>query len=131
MGQIDDVAERYVEDYGRLEPLGATEALIKGHDDRLTDLSVEGFAALEATTPETERERVAEEAMQERLVLGVERYKAGEATSELNVIFQLPAQHPPRQRDDPLRGQRAGVVRAAAIAAGPVASTGPWTGCTR
>jgi len=32
---------------------------------------------------------------------------------------------------DPLRGQRAAVVRATALAPEPIASTGPWRGCTR
>src|SRR5689334_5401583 len=77
--------------------MGATYVGIKGYDDQLTDLSAEGFAALadldrqalaalDAATPESERELVAKEAMQERLGLSVERYDAGEATSELNVI---------------------------------------------
>ena len=42
--------------------------------------------------------------------------------------------HPCRRPDlrhDPLRGQRAAVVRATAIAPEPIASTGPWRGCTR
>src|SRR5262249_27936757 len=42
--------------------------------------------------------------------------------------------HPCRRPDlrhDPLRGQRAAVVRAAALTPEPIASTGPWRGCTR
>ena len=55
-----------------------------------------------------------------------------------------PGRHPPRDRllrahpgrrpdlrHDPLRGQRPAVVRATALAPEPVASTGPWRGCTR
>jgi uncharacterized protein (DUF885 family) len=97
VGQIDDIANKYVEDWAPLEPLGATYVGIRGYDDRMTDVSPEGFAALvdldrrtlaalAAVVPETERERVAKEAMQERLGLAVERYDAGETTSELNVI---------------------------------------------
>jgi len=44
--KISDIAEQYVEDYARLEPLDAMEARTKGYDDRPTDLSVDGFAAL-------------------------------------------------------------------------------------
>jgi uncharacterized protein (DUF885 family) len=97
VGRIDDLANRYVEDWARLNPIGATAVGIAGYDDRLDDLSPEGFAAqadltrqvlseLDATEPETETERVAQEAMQERLGLELARYDAGEVTSELNVI---------------------------------------------
>ncbi|MDQ7906823.1 DUF885 domain-containing protein [Phytohabitans sp. ZYX-F-186] len=97
MGRIDDLADRYVDEWATLNPTGATYAGIKGHDDRLDDLSPDGFAAqadltrrtlaaIEATEPATEPERVAKEAMVERLGLELERYDAGEVTSELNVI---------------------------------------------
>ena len=63
----------------------------------LTDLSPDGFAALAdldrrtlaelaVTEPADETERVAKEAMQERLGLDLARYDAGEVTSEVNVI---------------------------------------------
>ena len=68
-----------------------------GRGAGLTDLSPEGYAAqvdldrrtltkLDAVTPENENERVAQEAMRERLRLTLERYEAGELTSEVNVI---------------------------------------------
>jgi len=97
VGQIDDIASKYVQEWAPLEPVGATYVGIGGYDDRLTDVSPAGFAALaaldrrtlaalDAAQPATERERVAKEAMQERLGLAVERYDAGETNSELNVI---------------------------------------------
>jgi uncharacterized protein (DUF885 family) len=75
----------------------ATFVGVAGHDDRLTDLSPDGFAALadldrrtlaalDAETPVTETERVAKEAMQERIGLALERYESGDLTSDVNVI---------------------------------------------
>jgi uncharacterized protein (DUF885 family) len=97
VGRIDDLANRYVDDWAELNPIGATAVGIAGHDDRLDDLSPEGFAAqaeltrralaeLDTMEPETETERVSQEAMQERFGLELARYDAGEVTSELNVI---------------------------------------------
>ncbi|HEX5542992.1 MAG TPA: DUF885 domain-containing protein [Micromonospora sp.] len=97
MGRIDDLANRYVDDWAPLNPTGATYVGITGYDNQLDDLSPDGFAAqaeltrktlteLDRTEPETESERVAKEAMQERLGLELARYDAGEVTSEINVI---------------------------------------------
>ena len=97
MGRIDDLANRYVDEWAALNPTGATYAGIKGYDDQVDDLSPDGFAAqadltrralgeISTTEPTTEPERVAKEAMVERLGLELERYDAGEVTSELNVI---------------------------------------------
>jgi uncharacterized protein (DUF885 family) len=97
VGRIDDLANRYVADWAPLNPMGATYVGVSGYDDRLDDLSPDGFAAQAALTrtvlaeagriePETERERVAKDAMVERLTLELARYDAGESTSELNVI---------------------------------------------
>ncbi|WP_432832289.1 DUF885 domain-containing protein [Dactylosporangium sp. CA-092794] len=97
MGSIDDIANRYVEQWAPLDPIGATFVGVAGYDDRMTDLSPDGFgaladldrgtlAALDAATPQSESERVAKEAMQERLGLALERYEAGDLTSDVNVI---------------------------------------------
>lgn len=97
MGRIDDLANRYVDDWAPLSPTGATYVGIDGYDDELDDLSPEGYAAradldrrtlaeLDATEPASELERVAMDAMQERLGLELARYDAGETMSELNVI---------------------------------------------
>ena len=97
MREIDALADRYVDDWAELSPVGATYAGIPGHDRELDDLSPDGFAAradlarralarLRAAEPTDERGRVAEEAMLERLGLELEMYEAGETTSSMNVI---------------------------------------------
>ncbi|RIV32600.1 DUF885 domain-containing protein [Micromonospora radicis] len=97
MGRIDDIANRYVADWAALSPTGATYVGISGYDDQLDDLSPDGYAAqadltrrtladLDGVEPDTEAERTAREAMQERLGLDLARYEAGEATSEVSVI---------------------------------------------
>ncbi|TML30962.1 MAG: DUF885 domain-containing protein, partial [Actinobacteria bacterium] len=97
MGRMDDLADRYVDEWAALDPIGATYVGISGYDHDLTDLSPEGYAAqaelerrtlaeLATVEPAGEGERVAKEAMQERLGLALERYEAGDVTSQLNVI---------------------------------------------
>ncbi|MEN3309218.1 MAG: hypothetical protein V7603_5420 [Micromonosporaceae bacterium] len=132
MGKIDDLANSYVDEWAALEPIGATHVGISGHDDRLTDLSPEGFASgadldrrtlarLGTITPVDERERVATDAMRERLSLALERYDAGETTSELNVISS--ALHSVRSVFDlmPLHGTEAAANIAARLAGVPAA----------
>jgi uncharacterized protein (DUF885 family) len=97
MPSIDDVAAEYVERAAALDPCYATYAGIAGHDHELADLGADGFAeragldrstlaALDATEAPEPREQVARTAMRERLALAVERYDAGDTTSELNTI---------------------------------------------
>jgi uncharacterized protein (DUF885 family) len=97
VGQIDDIADRYVDQWAPLEPVGATAAGIVGHDDRLTDLTPEGYAALadldrrtlvqlDMVEPADESEHVAKEAMREQLNGALELYDAGVVTSEINAI---------------------------------------------
>ncbi|MEV2242504.1 DUF885 domain-containing protein [Micromonospora sp. NPDC049891] len=97
MGRIDDLADRYVADWAALSPTGATYVGIAGYDDKFDDLSPDGYAAraeltrrtlaeLDTIEPETEAERTAREAMQERLGLELDRYDAGETASEVSVI---------------------------------------------
>jgi uncharacterized protein (DUF885 family) len=94
---INEIAEDYVARNIELDPQLATDLGVAGHDDKLTDLSRAGFAtrnalhrvtlaAISAHVPADERERVAQEAMIERLQLIVEIADAGEDTAELNVI---------------------------------------------
>ena len=95
--RIDDLANRYVEEWAPLDPIGATFAGVAGHDHELGDLTPDGYAALAdldrrtlatlaTTEPQTESERVAKEAMQERLTIAQERYAACEVVGQLNVI---------------------------------------------
>jgi uncharacterized protein (DUF885 family) len=97
VGRIDDIANRYVEAWAPLNPTAATYVGITGFDDKLTDLSPEGFAAtadlnrrvladLATVEPTGEPERVAKEAMLERVGLELAMYDTGETTSEVNVI---------------------------------------------
>ena len=97
LSTIGSIAGEYVERYAALDPLGATYLGITGHDHELADLSADGFAAraeldrstlaaLAAAEAPGPREQVARAAMAERLALDVERYDAGDVTSELNVI---------------------------------------------
>ncbi|MBX6748947.1 MAG: DUF885 domain-containing protein [Micromonosporaceae bacterium] len=97
MGHVDTIADRYVDEWAALDPIGATDVGIAGYDDRLTEFSPEGYAALAdldrrtlaqlaQVTPADERERVALEAMTERLSLALEMYEAGLVTSEVSVI---------------------------------------------
>jgi uncharacterized protein (DUF885 family) len=118
VGRIDDLANRYVDEWAPLDPIGASYAGISGYDDDLGDLSPDGYAAvadldrrtlaaLDRTEPDGEGGRVAREAMQERLTIAVERYDAGEVTSQLNVIAG--ALHGVRSAFDlmPLAGEQA------------------------
>jgi len=97
VGQIDDLAERYVEDWAALNPTGATYVGIAGHDDKTDDLSPEGFEAqaeltrralneLDVIEPEHESEQVAKDAMLERLGLELATYDAGYTKSAISVI---------------------------------------------
>ena len=98
MRPVDKIADKYVEDVLELSPIGATSLGVPGRDDELDDVSPAGFAAkadldrrtlaaLEAAEPSDERERVAKEAMQERLTLAVERHDAGDIASSMSVLF--------------------------------------------
>ena len=97
MPSIDDIAAEYVERAAVLDPCYATCAGIAGHDHELTDLGADGFAgragldrstlaALDAAKAQEPREQAARAAMRERLAVAVERYDAGDTTSELNTI---------------------------------------------
>ena len=94
---VDAVSEQYVEEMAALDPIAATEYGIVGHDDRMTDLSPDGFAAREelvrstlakarAATPSDQREQAAQDALVERLSLTLERSEAGVPQSEVSVI---------------------------------------------
>jgi uncharacterized protein (DUF885 family) len=119
-----------VDEWAPLSPTGATYIGISGYDDQLDDLSSEGFeaqadlarrtlTALAGTEPVDERERVAKEAMQERLGLELERYDAGEIASDINVIAS--ALHGLRQVFDlmPTEGDQAAHNIAARLAQFP------------
>jgi uncharacterized protein (DUF885 family) len=95
--RVDQIADRYVEEYAALDPISAAYMGISGYDDRLTDFSPEGFESREALTrtaladaraasPVDEREAVARDAFLERLGLEVELDEAGISRSRVSVI---------------------------------------------
>ena len=97
MGRIDELANRYVDEWAALNPTGATAVGIAGYDDKTDDLSPEGFAAqaeltrraiseLDVVEPEHESEAVAKDAMLERLGLELARFDAGYTATEVSVI---------------------------------------------
>jgi uncharacterized protein (DUF885 family) len=97
VGHVDDLADRYVTEWAALNPTGATFIGVPGHDDKLDDLSPEGYQAqadlirrtlteLDVTEADTEAEQVAKEAMQERLGLELAQFDAGYASSDVSVI---------------------------------------------
>lgn len=94
---IDDLCDGFVDKYAELDPLVATYLGIAGHDDQLTDLSPDGFAAreefaksafsaVEAGEPVDAREAVARDAFLERVGLQIELADAGYNRSEFSVI---------------------------------------------
>jgi uncharacterized protein (DUF885 family) len=97
VSRINVIADRYVDELAALDPIAATYLGIGGYDHLLPDLSLDGYAALAdharrtcaelaGVEPPTEPERVAKEAMLERLELELERYEAGDDTSQISVI---------------------------------------------
>jgi uncharacterized protein (DUF885 family) len=132
MRSIDSIAEDYVERAAALNPALASYAGIAGHDGELPDLTADGFAeragldratlaALGAAEAPGLREQTARAAMQERLALAVERYDAGDTTSELNVIASWV--HDVRELFDlmPAEGEEAAATVARRMAAVPEA----------
>ena len=132
MASIDIIADEYVDRAAALDPLLATSAGIAGHDGEMPDLSADGFAAraeldrltlaaLEAAEAPGPREQVARAAMRERLGLAMERYDAGDTTSQLNVIASWV--HYVRQVFDlmPMDGEQAAVDVGKRMAAVPAA----------
>jgi uncharacterized protein (DUF885 family) len=97
MSTIDEIADGFVTRSVELDPVSGTSVGIAGYDHLMTDLSPAGFEAraeltkrtLEAITraeAPSQRERVARQAMIERLTISDELYESGATTSELNVI---------------------------------------------
>lgn len=94
---VREIADRYVERYAALDPIGATFAGLTGHDAEMTDYGPEAAderaehdrAVLEdlGRAPAGEdRDRVAAEVMVEQLSLGLQLHDAGEHLRELNNI---------------------------------------------
>ncbi|MEV0855376.1 DUF885 domain-containing protein [Nocardia fluminea] len=94
---VDEICDRFVEDYAAADPVTATMFGIAGHDDRLTDYSPAGHElrartarnalhAMLAAEPADDGERVAKAVFTERVGLDVEIHDAGLPLASLNVI---------------------------------------------
>lgn len=94
---VDAVANTYTDRLAELDPLTATFAGIPGYDHLLPDLSPDGIAAhtqlardtlaaLAATTPLDDVDRVTVAAMTDRLGLAIELDEVGALLPDLNVI---------------------------------------------
>ena len=94
---VYEIADGYVERYAALHPIAATGMGVPGHDAEMTDFSPSGADAIAALQRETrsalfeapvtgERDRVAREAMLERLGLAIELHEAGEQLRNLSIL---------------------------------------------
>jgi uncharacterized protein (DUF885 family) len=94
---LDQLAERFVEDYAASRPDVATYIGVPGHDDRWPDLTPDGsaahaellrttIAAVRRIDPVDRRDDVARSAMLERVGAELALHDAGWAQSDLNTI---------------------------------------------
>src|SRR4051812_21098969 len=94
---ITALSDTYVEQYARLDPVGATFAGINGFDDRMTDFSPDAAAeradharstlrALDGLEPTGDRDRVAAGVMRESLETQVLRHELGEDLRSIAVL---------------------------------------------
>jgi uncharacterized protein (DUF885 family) len=94
---LEQLADRFVEEYAAAVPTTATYIGVRGHDHRWPDHSPAGNAAVadllrrtvaqvEATAPVDHREEVARAAMVERLSAELARHDAGWVDADLNSI---------------------------------------------
>lgn len=97
--EVFALADRYVDEFAQSDPTTATFAGLAGHDDRLTDLSPQGWearaerdrralqalAALDETTFDS-ADRLAAAVMKERLGVAVDEFEHGMWRRDLNTI---------------------------------------------
>lgn len=97
MSKVYEIANGYVDRYAELNPVGATYAGIRGYDDRMTDYSPDGVAALAELAKSTagqlrsagvegDLDRVAHDAILDDFQVQLQQYEAGEYLRDLNVI---------------------------------------------
>src|SRR4051794_27513214 len=95
--EADQIAERFVVDLARADPVMATFAGIAGQEDRLPDLTPDGYAAreellrraraeMERAQPSDDRERVARSSFLERADVELQQAEAHTAQSRVSVI---------------------------------------------
>lgn len=99
---VQEICDRYVDDYAAADPLTATFMGIPGGDEELTDYSPEGheqraeltrraLAAVRAAEPADDSEATAKAVFEERMALDVRLHDIGAHLASLNVIAS-PAQ---------------------------------------
>ncbi|MGE5596874.1 MAG: DUF885 domain-containing protein, partial [Hyphomicrobiales bacterium] len=97
LSPVFQLADRYVEELARLDPVFATSIGIRGFDTEYTDYSPEGLAQraelqrrtlaeLAATPAEGDRDRVATAFMRERLEAGLALHESGEDLRAVRII---------------------------------------------
>jgi uncharacterized protein (DUF885 family) len=95
--ELDQLADRFVDEYAASLPTVATYIGVPGHDDRWPDHTPDGQAehqallrrtvtAVEQIDPVDRRDEVARSAMLERIGAELARYDAGWAQADLNTI---------------------------------------------
>ena len=94
---VDARCDRFVSEYAALDPEAGTYLGISGYDDRLSDLTPDGFAAraelirqarsdVEALDPVDAREQAAKEAFLERLDVQLDQYEAKNPQANVSVV---------------------------------------------
>jgi uncharacterized protein (DUF885 family) len=97
VSEVFDIADRFCDRLGALDPCSATYAGIAGHDHEMTDYSPAGTAArvdlvretraaLDGAVYSNDDDRRAADVMRERFALELEQYDAGEHLRDLNII---------------------------------------------
>ena len=97
MTEIYDIANDYVERYAALNPISATSMGVAGHDAKMSDYSPDGAdanaalhksaaAALNAAAPQSERDRIARDAMLDEIQTSLDAHDAGEHLRDLRVL---------------------------------------------
>lgn len=97
MPTVYEIADKFVETYAALSPIGATYMGIPGYDHLMNDSSPDGAEAMasaeraavremEAAQPTNDRERVCKDTFLEELRLGIEQHEAGEYLRDLNIL---------------------------------------------
>ncbi len=97
MATVYEIADRFVETYAALSPIGATYMGVPGYDHLLNDFSPDGaeemasaeraaIREMESAQPANDRERVCRDTFLEELRLSVEQHDAGEHLRGLNIL---------------------------------------------
>jgi len=133
--RIDDIANNYVDALAALDPIGSTALGLDSHDDRVTDLSPDGFDAraeltqhallqMMRTQPALESRVVARDSFLERLGVEVEMEGAGLTRSHVSVVDSCVHQLREAFELMPRTGERALANLSARLEATPKALTG-------